>query len=312
MEQRPMRKFFLVLLALVVVVATAGTLFPAEVAGVAISAERSRSGLTADAVNIAGESWPYLVGGPVDGEVVLLVHGFGGDKDNWVRFARFLSEDYRVVVPDLPGFGETSRDLEGDYSVPAQARFLANFARALDLGPFHLVGHSMGGNIAGYYAGQHPASLLSLGFVTNSGITLPGMTAADEDQREAVLIPTTRAEFDALIEYASYEAPFIPWPVAGYVAAKSVADAEMKQKVWQQLRDDPSSGLETILPSLEMPIFILWGRHDRLIDVATVDVMKVLAPGATAIVIEDAGHLPILERAAASARLYRRFLDAET
>ncbi len=307
-----MRKFFLVLLALVVLVATAGTLFPAEVAGVAISAERSRSGLTADAINIDGETWPYLVGGPIDGEVVLLVHGFGGDKDNWVRFARFLSEDYRVVVPDLPGFGETSRDLEGDYSVPAQARFLATFARALELGPFHLVGHSMGGHIAGYYAGQHPASLLSLGFVTNSGITLPGMTVGAEDQREAILIPTTRAEFDALIEHASYEAPFIPWPVAGYLAARSIANADIKGRVWQQLRDDRASGLETILPTLEMPIFILWGRHDRLIDVATVDVMKVLVPTATAIVIDEAGHLPMLERPSESARLYRRFLDAGT
>ena len=68
--------------------------------------------------------------------------------------------------------------------------------------------------------------------------------------------------------------------------------------------------LEPVLPRLEMPIFVLWGRHDRLIDVSTVDVIRELVPDATYVILEESGHLPIIEQPEIAADLYRRFLEA--
>ena len=72
-------------------------LFPEKAAEIAIGAERSRSGLGHKTVVIGDESWHYLDGGPEDAQTILLLHGFGGDKDNWTRFSRHLTEQYRLI-----------------------------------------------------------------------------------------------------------------------------------------------------------------------------------------------------------------------
>ena len=80
-------------------------LFPKATTRLAINAERSRSGLTYKTSVVGDETWHYLEGGPKDAAVVFLLHGFGGNKDNWTRFSKFLTGSYRVIAPDLPGIG---------------------------------------------------------------------------------------------------------------------------------------------------------------------------------------------------------------
>jgi abhydrolase domain-containing protein 6 len=127
---------------------------------------------------------------------------------------------------------------------------------------------------------------------------------------ELVLIPRTRGEFRRLIEVASYDPPFIPWPVSGVLADESIADADFKEYVLGTLRQQVGSDmLEPVLPGLDMPIFVLWGRHDRLIDVSTVDVIRELVPDATYVILEESGHLPIIEQPDIAADHYRRFLE---
>ena len=108
-------------------------LFPEKTAELAVNAERSRSGLSHETVVIGDETWHYLEGGPEDGEVILLFHGFGGDKDNWTRFSNSLTGKYRVIAPDLPGFGESAQHPDWDYSLPPQRSRVNGFAQALGL-----------------------------------------------------------------------------------------------------------------------------------------------------------------------------------
>ena len=65
-----------------------------------------RARLVLKRLTIAGLDMPYLEGGR--GEALVLVHGFGGDKDNFTRLAGFLTCKYRVIIPDLPGFGDVA------------------------------------------------------------------------------------------------------------------------------------------------------------------------------------------------------------
>ncbi|NIL95537.1 MAG: alpha/beta fold hydrolase, partial [Woeseiaceae bacterium] len=121
---------------------------PGPAAEFAISIERYRTGLLPARIQVDGEPWHYLVGGPADGETVLLLHGFGANKDTWTRFAGYLTERYRVVAPDLPGFGESHRQPGQDYRLPAQRERLHAFVAALGLTDFHLAGNSMGGHLS--------------------------------------------------------------------------------------------------------------------------------------------------------------------
>ncbi|MCP3952871.1 MAG: alpha/beta hydrolase, partial [Desulfobacterales bacterium] len=102
----------------------------------------------------------YLEGG--QGDTLLLLHGFGANKDNWTRIGKHLTPHFRVIAPDLPGFGESGKNPDGDYSISAQARFVKDFVQALGIKSFHIGGSSMGGNIAGAYASSNPETLKSL------------------------------------------------------------------------------------------------------------------------------------------------------
>src|SRR5574337_199193 len=85
-------------------------LAPQRMATLWLALERRRAGLTLKRQRLADNiEMPYLEGGR--GEPLLLVHGFGGDKDNFTRVAGRLVRHYRVIIPDLPGFGDASRDL---------------------------------------------------------------------------------------------------------------------------------------------------------------------------------------------------------
>jgi len=306
-----MRKIVLWALALIIVAPLGlAALFPEDTARLAIDYERSRAALAAETITIAGEPWYFLTGGPEDGETLLLLHGFGGNKDNWVRLAGNLTDTYRVIIPDLPGFGDTNRHWDRDYSMTQQAERVQRFVDALGLGRFHLAGHSMGGYIAGIYAHRYPEHVETLTLVTNAGVGSPvesevaRMVAAGDNP----LVTRTRGEFDRLLALASLEPPFIPWPVKGYLADQAVARADFLEYLFEFLRRD-DAGLEPRLPELEMPLFVLWGRHDRLLDVSTVDVIRDLVPGAEVVILENAGHLPIIETPDAAAAQYRAFLE---
>lgn len=307
-----MRKILIGLILLIIVPPViVAAIFPKNTAALLVDLERSRAGLTHDTISVDGEPWYFLAGGPDDGESLLFLHGFGGDKDNWIRFAQTLTNDYRVVIPDLPGFGETERHWDWKYTAAPQAERVHSFVEALGLERFHIAGHSMGGHIAGLYAHAYPDEVRSLALVTNAGVTSPtqSYTAVRAAEGEMILIPRTRDEFRRLIEVASYEPPFIPWPVSGVLADEAIGEADFKAHILESFLRDRGQMLEPVLPVLDMPIFVLWGRHDRLIDVSTVDVMKELIPGASYVILEESGHLPILEQPALSADHYRRFLS---
>ena len=309
-----MRKFVLgAVLLFASVLLVVAVLLPKDTARLLVDLERARAGLSPGVVTIAGEPWHFLEGGPADGELLLLLHGFGGDKDNWMRFSRTLTDTYRVVIPDLPGFGESNRHWDWDYSARAQATRLQEFVQVLDLERFHLAGHSMGGHIAGLFAEMSPEQVQSLALITNGGVESPAQSyvAVRAQEGELILIPRTREEFQRLLEVASYEPPFIPWPVGGLLADESIADADFKEYVLGTLRQQGDNDrLEPVLPVLNIPVFVLWGRHDRLIDVSTVEAIRNLVPDATYVIMEESGHLPMVEQPDVAADHYRKFLDA--
>jgi len=109
----------------------------------AIDAERKRAGLARKQIDLPGGlHYVYLEGR--SGEPLLLLHGFGADKDNFTRVARFLTPHYRVIAPDHIGFGESAHPQDADYAPTAhrtatemqalQAKRAANSRNTLPLG----------------------------------------------------------------------------------------------------------------------------------------------------------------------------------
>jgi len=92
--------------------------FPQITLSLAQGWERRRAGLAEAVLEVANQRIAYLAGGT--GDHLLLLHGFGADKDNWVRVAQYLTPHFYVIAPDLPGFGESTRDPNARYAVDDQ------------------------------------------------------------------------------------------------------------------------------------------------------------------------------------------------
>ena len=99
----------------------------------------------------------------------MLLHGFGGDLNNWLFNTDRLAERRRVYALDLPGHGESSKDV-GAGDLDAFAETLGGFLDAVGAARAHLVGHSMGGAVALAYALDHPDRVASLTLVAAAGL----------------------------------------------------------------------------------------------------------------------------------------------
>ncbi|HUL29686.1 MAG TPA: alpha/beta fold hydrolase, partial [Thermodesulfobacteriota bacterium] len=99
-----MRKFLVAILVVILAAVVVYYAFPEKVAGYIIDAARSKAGLTRKEVKIDDHHIVYLEGGK--GPTVLLLHGYTANKDNWISFAAYLTKDYHMVIPDIPGYGE--------------------------------------------------------------------------------------------------------------------------------------------------------------------------------------------------------------
>jgi len=303
----------LLIYLLIVVASLIGLMavFPQATAKLAINAERSRSGLTYKSVVIDDETWHYLEGGPADADVLLLLHGFGGDKDNWTRFSKYLTGSYRVIAPDLPGFGYSTKHADWDYSMPPQRSRVNEFVEALGLEKFHIAGNSMGGYLAAVYSHKYPAQVRSLALFNNAGINAPN----ESDMQRLVakgknpLIADSLAEYDELLNFVAHKKIFLPWPIRGVFARGVMKQAELNRTIFDSIQGDLSSDLESVLVDIEKPILVLWGEYDRVLDVSSVDVMTPLLPQADVVIMKDTGHLPMIERPAETAEHYLKFME---
>ena len=101
--------------------------------------------------------------------VVLLLHGFGGDLDNWMFNLDSLAEKHRLLALDLPGHGQSVKT-NVDPSLSGMATFVRKFLDVLSVSSVHVVGHSMGGAIAMQLASDSPETVKSLGLICSAGL----------------------------------------------------------------------------------------------------------------------------------------------
>ncbi|MEN0105677.1 MAG: alpha/beta hydrolase, partial [Pseudomonas sp.] len=279
--------------------AIAATLYfsPAALMATAQFAERQVAGLSNEQVMVGDLSIHYYQGGPADGETLLMIHGFGANKDNWVRFAKFLTKRYHVIALDLPGFGDSSKP-DASYDVGTQAERVAAFVQTLGLTKVHVVGNSMGGHIAALYAARHPEQVRSLALFDNAGVTSPKKSELYEMLERGdpnPLVARDAESFAKLVDFVFVVPPSVPANVRRYMAEQASARSAQNDKVFSHLRERYIP-LEPELPKIQAPTLLLWGDKDRVLDVSSIEVMKPLLKQPTVVIMKDCGHVPMIER----------------
>jgi pimeloyl-ACP methyl ester carboxylesterase len=248
------------------------------------------------------------------GRPLVLLHGVGASRGVWRRVAPRLSADRRVLAPDLPGFGGSSPAGPG-FNLDAAAAVLVDALADRAGEPFDLVGNSLGGAVALALADLRPEFVRSLVLSAPAGFSAQPWPVAFAAGR--------------LIEPAITVRRVLGTPLAALPAARrallwgSVADPERMAtadavSMLQAARGSTRIGaavsavlredLGDQLRELDVPLGVIWGKHDRVVPAATLDRIRALRPDAVVETLDRAGHVPQLERPIAFVNALRRIL----
>ncbi len=279
-----------------VVAAFQASFVPAAAAGAGEGAQPQK-------IEIGGRRIRYLKRGE-GGEPVLLLHGFGGDLGNWLFNHDALAEGRVVYAIDLPGHGESSKDV-GAGTLDELAAVVAAFLETLGVESAHLVGHSLGGAVALAMASSTPKRVRSLSLICSAGLGreinagyIEGFVRATTRnalkpcvaQLYADETLVTRQLVDDLLKYKRLE---------GVDAAlRKLADNLFPGGTQASLFRDA-------LASTKIPVLVIWGARDRIIPASHADGL----PGQVKVeVLPDAGHMVQMEAAGAVNRLLASFI----
>lgn len=281
-------------------------LAPEKAADLSFRITRRLSGLERKELTLPnGEKYVYLEGGA--GEPLLLLHGFGANKDNFTFVAGHLTDSCHVIAPDHIGFGESSRPAGASYSAVSQAERLHQFVKSLGLSEIHIGGSSMGGHIAMTYTVLYPDEVKSMWLLDPGGIwSAPKSELHRMLSEKGVnpLIAKNEEEFARIFDFVMSKPPFIPRPFLDVMARERIENIELEKRIFTEIKAD---SVEERIAGLKTPALIVWGEEDRAINVGTAPILHKLLPNSGVIIMKGIGHLPMIEAPKAAARDYLKF-----
>ena len=228
--------------------------------------------------------------------VVLLLHGFGGDLDNWMFNLDSLAEKHRVLALDLPGHGQSVKT-NVDPSLSGMATFVRKFLDVLSVSSVHVVGHSMGGAIAMQLASDSPETVKSLGLICSAGLGpdinsdyLRGFVEAQSQQELKLVLQQLFAD-ESLVNLQL---------VNDLLNYKRIDGVEATLNALSETLI--SAGEQTFLTdnivASGIPVLVIWGKQDRIIPVS--HAQNFSAAGGSCVEVEifdSAGHMVQMEKA---------------
>ncbi|MBP5119435.1 alpha/beta fold hydrolase [Pseudomonas protegens] len=262
-------------------------------------------------VQIGEETLMTYQGGPAQAPVILLLHGLSADKSIWLRFARHFNRDYRLLIPDLGGHGETAYAAHQDYRVPAQAQRLLRLLDACGIQRVQVIGNSMGGYIAAWLAAHAPQRISGLALFDPAGVEAPETSDLQHllEQGKNPFLVRSRADFQHFYSLTMAAPPWVPEAVLAAIAERYQARRGQLARIFAELQASPP--MEPELAKIQAPTLLLWGREDRLLHPSSAQVWAKGLPQAQVQLWEGIGHMPMVERPVRSARLYQQFLERQ-
>jgi len=272
-----------------------------------IAIERFRAGLKLKTTAIKNHNISYLKGG--EGETVMLIHGFTADKYTWIRFADIIVDHYQVIAVDLPGHGESTYSQESNYSIQSQVQYLKQIVDKLGINKMHLVGNSMGGRISLSFTHKFHNRVKSLALFNSAGVNSPKQSEFSKllETGTNLFDIHNRQEFDTLMQISMKSPPFLPWPVTSVTARNYIARNPINQKIFKDISESLWDSV-SILQEIQVPVLVLWGKEDQLIDVSCVPIFEKNLPHSSSVILDNTGHCPMIEKPVETAAHYLNFL----
>ncbi|MDF1763782.1 MAG: alpha/beta hydrolase [Oleibacter sp.] len=302
-------KYLLVLVILAVAASAAAIHFaPAQAADFLVDLKRKIGGLETKEMTLDnGLTYVYMEANADKAETLVLLHGFGADKDNFTEVAPYL-RDYHLIVPDHIGFGDSSKPQNADYTPPAQAARLHELLGKIGVNTFSMGGSSMGGHIALTYAAMYPNQVQSLWLLDPGGFWSAPKSEFllhFEETGENILSARTLKEFHGVFDFVMSKPPFVPGFVLDQKAQSRIDNYALEQQIFKQLGEDQ---LEARIKGMPVPALLVWGKEDRVLSAGAVPVVESLLPNVKTVLMDGIGHLPMLEAPYQTATDLKEFL----
>jgi len=210
------------------------------------------------------------------GNALVLLHGLSGSARWWAHNVPILAQHFRTHTPDLIGFGQ-SRNYGTQPTIPEMARLLTEWLDINDIERTHLIGHSMGGQVAIHIAAESPHRVEKLVLVSAAGIP-----------RALSFTGVTRFLAEVVPPRGWGRPRFLPTVAADALRAGPRSLISATRLLF---RDD----VRPLLPRIAAPTLLVWGRLDPLTPLAHGEYMREHIPGAVLSVFENAAHMPMVD-----------------
>lgn len=217
----------------------------------------------------------------------VVLHGWGVDSSYWREFARRLEEaNYRVLVPDLPGFGQGKALPSSGWSVRDYANWLRRFLQEQSITSCFLIGHSFGARVAVKFSALYPEKVKKLVLIAPAGI--PEKLTI----RQKLAQWLARASKNVLAPGASRNTRGrrlfrrLVYRLAGVRDYFEIKNEAVRNTFLKVIKEDLSQQLTQI----KAPALIIWGTHDSFVSAQAVKKIHQLIPDSRLELIKEADH----------------------
>ena len=279
-----------------------------ELYEIAINYERSNANLELKSISLDFGKVAYLENKNLSDSSIILLHGFGGDKDNWNRFSAELNGNNHIVVLDLPGHGESVSIDNLDYSISHQVVMLDQFLTAKNIKSVHIAGNSMGGAIALSYANHFPKKVKSLILFDSLGMikTKSELSKLIEQGTNPFFNICSEKSFKNLLAFGMHEIPYITGIFMDKLVSDKCARADIEKIIYENMI--ANSVLTKEAKNIKVPTLIIWGRKDRILHVDNAELFHETIKDSQLVILDDYGHVPLLEAPEKTAQLVETFI----
>lgn len=236
------------------------------------------------------------------GSPLVLIHGIGGDADDWAFSLEALASSHRVIALDLLGFGRSDKPYL-DYSIDVFVEGLERFLRSLGIARTSLVGHSLGGWIAASFALRSPEAVDNLVLMDSAGVW------GEMQELPIDLHVSTLAHMREIFKHLFYDKTLISEALVEFAYTNHLerGDGATIHNVLESLHSGRER-LDESIGGLRVPTLIIWGENDEIIPVEIGRRIQELVRGSSLEVIPQCGHLPELEKPSEFVRCVLQFL----
>jgi pimeloyl-ACP methyl ester carboxylesterase len=250
--------------------------------------------------------WSYIGSGKKP--KVLFLHGFSDRKENFYFAAKSLCKHYDIIIPDMPGFGNSASEDNLIYDLNNYENWLSEFIEKNSFTNFHLVGNSLGGAVSATLAVKYPDRIKSLSLVDPAGFYIPEAQSIYNEALAGVNLfqIKTPEEYDDFRGRIFHNKQKLPNFVKEFMIDSATKKQEWYGKIFNELANlsPVKEGIKTIeelslnsiCKKIKMPTNILWGKHDTLFPYKTAEFLSNEIHGSQFYIFENVGHCPHLEK----------------